>query len=75
MGFLDKAKDAFDKAGGVDKAKEMLDKVGGVDKVEDLAAQGTEKVDGLTKGKVPDQVYDAVDKIDGKDDLPPRPGA
>jgi len=72
MGLLDKAKAMFDKSGGANKAKDMLDKAGGMDKVEDIAAQAVDKADQATGGKVPDQVYDAVDKIDGKDDLPPR---
>jgi len=72
MGLLDKAKDLFAKGGGTAKAKELLDKAGGADKVEDVAAKAVDAIDDKTGGKVPDQVYDVVDKIDGKDDLPPR---
>jgi hypothetical protein len=75
MGFLDKAKGMFDKAGGTEKAKELVDKAGGVDKIEEVSASALGQADTRLDGKIPDQAYDLVDKIDGKDDLPPKPKA
>lgn len=55
MSLFDKAKDAAKKA--------MKDR----DRVEDVADKVVEVADKRTGGKVPDQVRDAVDGIDGKE--------
>jgi hypothetical protein len=55
MSLFDKAKDAAKKA--------MKDR----DRVEDVADKGVDLADDRTGGKVPDQVRDGVDRIDGKE--------
>lgn len=65
MGLFDKAKDAAE--GAMDKAKDAAE--GARDVVGNAAEGLVEKVDDMTGGKVPDAIKEAVDKIDGEDEI------
>lgn len=67
--FADKAKDAV-----TDAADKAMDVAGdAIDKTRDVVGNAAEavvdKVDDVSGGRVPDAVKNAIDKIDGEDEI------